>query len=96
MMFFFLLPAPVLDDNFWLNITDYLDCTTSGPPESKWTLDTSFVADSVEVVELRGNGTFCFANSSLSEEDSVNKYSCSVVNHPQLVSMFKPLLLYYK
>ena len=70
--------APVADPNFWKNVTEYLDCSEKGPPESNWTLDTNFEFDYVNVTEMAGNGTFCMVGNSSSED----VFSCSVLNHP--------------
>ena len=78
--------APVLDSDFWLNITNYLDCSEHGPKEADWTLDPDFMFESVEVFEMKNNGTFCSANSSLEAEDQNKTNSCFVRDHPQVES----------
>ena len=70
--------GPVTDPNFWKNITEYLDCSEKGSFGSNWTLDTDFEFDSVNVTEMAGNGTFCIAGNSSSED----VLSCSILNHP--------------
>jgi len=80
--------APAVDDTFWLNITDYLDCSDNDLGKTNWTLDTDFDSDSISVVEMKGNGTFCFANSSLVGETEQEKFSCFVRGHPHLEECF--------
>ena len=91
-----------MDDTFWLNITDYLDCSENDLGYTNWTLDPSFDFESIDVVEVNGNGTFCFANSTFEMEREDWTFSCFVKNHPLLEeclttegSRFKTFWIYF-
>jgi hypothetical protein len=78
------ISVPMVDSEFWSNITDYLDCSANQPTETNWTLDETFNVDSVEITEIRGNGTFCLANSTFNHFEESSRFSCSIVNHPDV------------